>query len=102
MINIDKKISEKSTYSSFNHEEQKLFREWLHGLLITNVVELTFLKKDGSVRNMKATLNPNSVAAVSGTSKKQNDEVIVVTDTEINEWRSIRYDSIKEIRFNME
>jgi hypothetical protein len=51
---------------------------------------------------MRATLKEGLVASTSGTGKTGNGESIAVTDVEINEWRSVRFDSIKEIKFSLE
>jgi hypothetical protein len=103
MINFEQKgLLDSLAYASFTDEERTIFKTWLGGLLRDGVVDLTFVKKDGTIRNMKATLKEDLVAAVSGTGKIRNDESIAVTDTEINQWRSIRFDSIKEIKFSLE
>lgn len=61
------------------------------------VVMVEFLKKDGSIRAMKCTLNENKIpteSAPKGTGKKTNDNVLAVYDIENNGWRSFRFDSI--------
>ena len=75
-------------------------RYWLTGVLKEEIVTIKFTKKDGTDRVMKATLHDRLVANTSGTGRKENAEVISVTDVEIDEWRSIRLDSIKEISFD--
>jgi hypothetical protein len=37
-------------------EEQELYREWLQGVLKMHTVDLTFRKKDDTIREMKCTL----------------------------------------------
>ena len=73
-------------YKTTNPEEQKIFREWLQDLLKTEIICLTFRKKDDTIREMKCTLI---------------DDVISVFDLEKNEWRSCRYDSINQINFTL-
>jgi len=85
----------------WNEMELAELRTWLTGLLREEVVNITFTKKDGSERVMKATLHERMVANTNGTGRKENAEVISVTDVEIDEWRSIRLDSIKEIHFEL-
>lgn len=103
MINIDKNgLLDSLAYASFSDEERNLFKTWLGGLLREGIVDLTFVKKDGTIRNMRATLKEGLVAPTSGTGKTGNGELIAVTDVEINEWRSVRFDSIKEIKFSLE
>lgn len=75
-------------------------RSWLTGLLKDQVVTIKFTKKNGEERVMKATLNERLVANTAGTGKKENAEVISVTDVVLDQWRSIRLDSIKEISFD--
>jgi len=103
MINVDKKgFLDSLAYASFDDEERKIFKEWLGGLLRNGIVDLTFVKKDGTIRNMRATLKEGLVAPTSGSGKQSNNELIAVTDVDINEWRSVRFDSIKEIKFTLE
>lgn len=103
MINIEHKgILNALAYNSFTVVERNQFKEWLGGLLRDGIVNLTFVKKDGTIREMRATLKEDLVASTSGTGKKVNEDLIAVTDVDINEWRSVRYDSIKEIVFSLE
>ncbi len=61
------------------------------------VVTVTFTKTNGEVRTMLATLNPEAFKdySYSDKGKAENSDVCAVWDTEINEWRSFRYDSVK-------
>jgi len=103
MINIENKgMLDSVAYTSFNEEERAHFRSWLVDLLRERIVDLTFVKKDGTIRQMRATLQDNLVAETSGTGKQRNNESVAVTDVDINEWRSVRFDSIKEIKFSLE
>ena len=91
-------------YKETNPKEQKLFREWLQGLLRTDFVNLTFIKKDDTLREMKCTLIESSLPILETKTdrvRKENDDVISVFDLEKNEWRSCRYDSIREIKFTL-
>lgn len=67
------------------------------------IVTITFRKKDGTVRVLKGTTNetllpkveplkPDEVNPV----RKQSDAVVVCFDTEKQEWRSFRKDSVIE------
>ena len=86
-----------------NWNEMKLdeLRSWLTSLLKDQVVTIKFTKKNGDERVMKATLNERLVANTAGTGRKENAEVISVTDIVLDQWRSIRLDSIKEISFGL-
>jgi hypothetical protein len=78
--------------------------EWqanhLREILKQNVVNLVFIKKDGSERKMRCTLleqflpqQTDLEEAIERNSKK-NNEVISVWDLEAEGWRSFRVDSI--------
>ena len=85
---------------NWNEMELDELRNWLTSLLRDQVVTIKFTKKNGEERVMKATLNERLVANTAGTGKKENAEVISVTDVVLDQWRSIRLDSIKEISFD--
>ena len=84
--------------------EQQAFRVWLQGILKTETVCLTFRKKDDTIREMKCTLIESKLPVVEKKTdrvRKENDDLISVFDLEKNEWRSCRYDSIKQINFTL-
>lgn len=56
-----------------------------------------FEKKDGSLRAMECTLNESFIPAekLPKSSTTYSEETIRVFDTEINEWRSFRVNSVK-------
>lgn len=87
--------------NNWNEMELDELRKWLTGVLKEEVVTIKFTKKDGTDRVMKATLYDRLVANTNGVGKKENAEVISVTDVELDQWRSIRLDSIKEISFEL-
>lgn len=79
-------------------------RKWLIGLLAERPVELKFEKKDGSIRDMTATLKEDMVIAYEKKTDKEkvvNEEVLPVFDVAKQEWRSFRLDSLREIRFSL-
>lgn len=88
-------------FAEMSVDEQNTFKEWLGGLLRDGIVTITFTKRDESERVIRATLNEHMIAETSGFGSRVNTNVISVTDVELGEWRSIRYDSIKEIRFDL-
>ena len=91
-------------YKSASVTEQAQFRDWLTGLLKTNTVGLTFKKKDDTIREMKCTLDEAKLPIIEKKTdcvRKENDSVISVFDIEVGEWRSCRYDSIKQINFTL-
>ena len=60
-------------------------------------VDLEFIKADGTLRKMVATLSDDFIvyASTPTNSKKQNEFALPVWDTEVNGWRSFRWDSLK-------
>jgi hypothetical protein len=90
-------------YSTADEKEQKLFRDWLRGVLRTNTVNLTFTKKDGTVREMKCTLSESNLPKMEQgkEARKENDLSMPVFDLEKNEWRAFRFDSVKQIKFTL-
>ena len=70
----------------------------LKSKLTNGEVNLTFTKKDGTIRFMKCTLQESVLPPAPEESKrKPNPEVLSVWDLEKNAWRSVRIDSITEI-----
>jgi hypothetical protein len=70
--------------------------------LHTETVYLEFVKKDGSLRAMHATLKadvlPAQVDLEEAVQKKAtNPDVVAVFDLNIHGWRSFRWDSLKTV-----
>lgn len=83
---------------------EKEGQEWLTGILKEHVVEVKFTKKDGTDRVMRCTLQESNIpesAKPKGSNRAVSDESLRVFDTEKNEWRSFRWDSVKSIRFEV-
>ena len=80
-------------------------RKWLLGLLETEVVEIEFMKKDGTPRVMKCTLQEDFLPEVDGAILIDKDrwkkDALAVFDIEKNDWRSFRWDSVKSIKFTL-
>lgn len=88
-------------YKSADEEERKLFRGWLLGVLrMHENVEITFVKKDGTLREMKCTLKETVVPKVEN--PKESDTLCTVWDTVLGQWRSFHFENIKQINFNLE
>ena len=68
--------------------------------LQTGVVVLTFRKKDGTVREMRATTDTSRFVYESkgNSDRKRNDAVTVLWDLDKGEWRSMRNDSLIDWR----
>ena len=94
-----------NVYTEMNPKDQKKFREWVKGILQRETATLTFQKKDGTMRVMKASLREEDMPSYEKKTERVrtvNDEVLSVVDIEKNEWRSFRFDSIKKIEFSLE
>jgi len=67
--------------------------------LKSNICQIKFTKKDGAIRNMLCTLNEKYLPIQinpeeQAQKRKENTDVVSVWDTEANNWRSFRKDSI--------
>ena len=83
---------------------EKTGQEWLIGVLRDFIVEVKFTKKDGTDRVMQCTLQESSIpdsAKPKGSNRAISEDSLRVFDTEKNEWRSFRWDSIKTIKFEV-
>jgi hypothetical protein len=93
-------ITEKSQF--FIDENEK---NWLKSLLKEGIVQIVFEKADGTLREMNCTLAESvipSEKAPKNSGKAKNDNVLAVFDVDKSEWRSFRYDSVKELNFSMQ
>jgi len=91
-------------YKTAKAEEQELYRDWLHGVLKAHTVDLTFRKKDDTIREMKCTLIESMLPVIEKKTdrvRKESKDALSVFDLEKNEWRSFRYDSIEVVSFNL-
>ena len=88
------------------------FKNWLKGLLVDEHAKnlcVVFTKKDGTSRELFCTLDESRIpstklpqAQEAGTTTRVfSDDSARVFDTEKQEWRSFRWDSVKEVRFNV-
>ena len=87
--------------NEWTDDEWNAFTEWLKGALKTNIVDVTFTKKDGTERVMNCTTNPDIVPKVEikegSKPRKQSETTMRVFDTDIKEWRSFTVKSIKHL-----
>ena len=75
------------------------YQAFVKSALVDGVIEIEFLKADGSVRKMNATLNESVVPHVEeNAERKANPDTQVVWDTEVNGWRSFRWDRLQGIK----
>lgn len=85
-------------------KETEVTRDWLIDLLSKQEATVTFVKKDGSERVMKCTLEENKVQyeeKKTERTKAANPETLPVYDVEAAGWRSFRIDSIKYVEFSL-
>jgi len=70
---------------------------YIRTALTEGVLKVKFLKKDGTERDMKCTLQTDFLPVQESTGenrKASNEDSIAVWDVEKNAWRSFRFDSI--------
>lgn len=93
----------------------KLFKRWLKSHLKYGPVTVVFTKKDGSERTMLCTTNEELIPQVvhetntnnpidfpvEKPARKVNEELMSVYDLEAKGWRSFRWDSVKQVRFEL-
>ena len=66
----------------------------------SNIILVTFTKKNGETRTMKCSLKDEYIVdwvKESTSVRKPNDDVLPVWDLDINEWRSFRIESVKGV-----
>jgi hypothetical protein len=83
-------------------KEAKKSRKWLTNLLNEYVIEVTFTKKDGTERVMNCTLLEDYLPETTGTGRAGNSDALAVFDTDVEDWRSFRWDSIKAVKVVVE
>lgn len=82
-------------------------KKWVKGLLKDHVITLTFTKKDGTERVMKATLAEQWLPTdtegwTSNDTRKHSEDALAVWDTEVQAWRAFRWDSLKSVALTLQ
>jgi hypothetical protein len=89
------------------------FKTWLKDILHDEHSKnlcVVFTKKDGTAREMFCTLvegripadkQPKTTESTGTTARPFSDDALRVFDTDKQEWRSFRWDSVKEVRFEL-
>ena len=95
-INKDNVSKTRSSYSGVRNEYHPTARyNFYIQVLKEDTCEVTFTKKDGSVRVMHCTLNPTIIGTTSQRKKPAaNNDRICVYDTDILEWRSFKPEKV--------
>lgn len=76
-------------------------REGLKSNLQSHIMTVVFEKADGSLRQMRCTLLVDYLPEyITESSKKENEDVLVVWDIDNSGWRSFRLDSIRSISYS--
>ena len=70
--------------------------EFLKTKLHEGVVNVRFIKKDGTERSMRCTLQSQYLPeqTTAGSERKENPDTLAVWDLEKEAWRSFRFDSV--------
>lgn len=80
-------------------------KEWIHSVLKMHETSIVFTKKDGTERKMLCTLLEDKIPSEKmpkNSGKAKNEDSIAVFDLEKQDWRSFRFDSVKEVHFSIE
>lgn len=100
-----------TTYQEADDVNRTIIRDWVRSLLQVTEVTVEFTKSDGTVREMRCTLDhsripevPAKVIPVDGIvresrkpRKEPDHESIRVFDLDKNEWRSFRFDRLQKV-----
>jgi hypothetical protein len=113
-------------YQETDETGRKYFRDWVRSFLAVSETTLTFVKADGTLRDMRCTLDQNLIppqppraekpakeAPVDGlrqhgflgeikeVTKPEESHTQKVFDLDAGAWRSFRYDRLKKINVTM-
>lgn len=115
-----------TTYQESDEQGRIIFRDWMRNLLNVSEITVTFVKADGSIRDMRCTLDgdrippqppravkPTKEASVDGlrqhgflgeakeVTKPEESHTQKVFDLDAGAWRSFRYDRLKKVSATM-
>jgi hypothetical protein len=115
-----------TTYQESDEQGRHIFRDWMRGLLDVSEVTVTFVKADGTVRDMRCTLDrdrippqppraekPAKEAPVDGfrpygilgeakeVTRPEESHTQKVFDLDAGAWRSFRYDRLRKVTATM-
>lgn len=83
------------------------FKTWVKGLLHDDTIKnlcIIFTKSDGTDREMQCTLVESRIPSdksPKGTGRKVTDAVQRVFDLDKQEWRSFKWESVKQVNFTI-
>ena len=115
-----------TAYQESGEQGRHIFRDWMRGVLEVTEITITFVKADGTLRDMRCTLNrdfiptqppkaekPAKEAPVDGlrqhgflgetkeVTKPEESHTQKVFDLDAMAWRSFRYDRLKKVTATM-
>jgi|688.fasta_scaffold05609_18 hypothetical protein len=100
-VEVNEVPDEEQIKKELNHPN---FKKWFAGLLKETEVNLKFLKANGEMREMRCSLNEDFIPEdkrPKDSGRKQPEDSIAVFDIEKQDWRSFRFDSIKEFDWEL-
>jgi len=100
-----------TTYQEADDVNRTIIRDWVRSLLQVTEVTVEFTKSDGTVREMRCTLDHSRIPEVTAKvipvdgivresrkpRKEPDHESIRVFDLDKNEWRSFRFDRLQKV-----
>jgi hypothetical protein len=97
-------------YQEADATGKAVIRDWVRSLLQKDEITVTFVKADGTDREMRCTLNPeklppapvasgpvDGIVKESRERKKPDEHSLRVYDLDKSEWRSFRFDRLKKV-----
>ena len=98
-------------YQEADDTEKTVMRDWVRSLLQKQPITITFVKADGTLRDMRCTLDWDRIPADKHPGQPSVDGIVReskqrrepdphslrVFDLEKEEWRSFRFDRLKKI-----
>ena len=115
-----------TTYQESDESGRMIFRDWIRNLLSVSEITVTFVKADGTVRDMRCTLDIDRIPPQPPRAEKPAKELPVdglrqhglfgetkevtkpeeshtqkVFDLDAGAWRSFRYDRLKKVTTTM-
>ena len=108
-------------YQESDETGRHIFRDWMRSLLDVSEVTVTFVKADGTLRDMRCTLDRDKIppqpprelnkAPPAGTGREdreiaaqyepEENHTQKVFDLDAGAWRSFRYDRLKKVTATM-
>jgi len=105
-------------YQEADDTNKTIIRDWIRSLLQRSSITVTFVKADGTVRDMKCTLNwelipvdkqpkgdvpvENLLKENKKPRKEPDPHSLRVFDIEKQEWRSFRFDRLQKVTAELE